>query len=131
MKKSVKILTLVLSLALLCGALVVAAFADETSDVPGVKIWYSTNFDGAKNIGNGKGDNQVVLTGFTIHNKGSGSANAVISEDGNTYFSWDYTNNTGTATGNYSHSIATGSPGAWTNPDAASPHKWQIGRAHV
>ena len=36
MKKSVKILTLVLSLALLCGALVVAAFADETPAITGI-----------------------------------------------------------------------------------------------
>ena len=122
MKKSVKILTLVLSLALLCGALVVAAFADETPAVTGVKTWYSTNFDGAKGFGTGDG---TPITGFTIDNKGSGESKAVISDDGNTYFSWDYTGNTGTATGNYSYTAPTGSPGAWGNPDNANPHKWQ------
>ncbi len=46
MKKSVKILTLVLSLALLCGALVVAAFAEgETTEIVGVRLDNSADME--------------------------------------------------------------------------------------
>ena len=45
MKKSIKILTLVLSLALICGALVVAAFAEGDTEITGVRWDASGDFE--------------------------------------------------------------------------------------
>ena len=119
MKKSVKILTLVLSLALLCGALVVAAFAEDTAEITGVKVDFSTDFTGATAYGDQKAQNLAVVSrnqGFVIDNKGSGFNEIVISEyDGNSYFSWNYTENATGTSGNYSYTAP--NPGqAWGSP---------------
>ena len=116
MKKSVKILTLVLSLALLCGVFAVAAFADDTAEIVGVTTRFSTNFDGGKSFGEGDGS---VVKEFGIDNKGSGTSSTVIDEKGNSYFSWKYpvADKAGTA-GNYSYT-APNSGKAWINPPDA------------
>ncbi len=119
MKKSVKILTLVLSLALLCGALVVAAFAEDSAEITGVKVDFSTDFTGATAYGDQKAQNLAVVSrnqGFVIDNKGSGFNEIVISEyDGNSYFSWNYTENATGTSGNYSYTAP--NPGqAWGSP---------------
>ena len=115
MKKSVKILTLVLSLALLCGVFAVAAFADDTTETVGVITRFSTNFDGGKSFGAGDG---TVVKDFGIDNKGSGTSSTVIDAKGNSYFSWKYpvADKAGTA-GNYSYT-APKSGQAWNNPPA-------------
>ncbi len=117
MKKSVKILTLVLSLALLCGALVVAAFAEDTAEITGVKVDFSTDFTGTTAYGTAGG--AVVPSrehGFVLDNKGSGVNKIVVSEyDGNSYFSWDYTENVTTVGGNYSYTAPKAGQ-AWGSP---------------
>ena len=119
MKKSVKILTLVLSLALICGAVVVAAFAAPPA-VTGVENLFFTDFTGGKTLGNTNGS---VVSQFTIDNKGSGSCGVEVSDDGNSYFYYTYKGNTGTATGNYSYT-PTKPNWAWTNPSDTEPDKW-------
>lgn len=116
MKKSVKILTLVLSLALLCGVFAVAAFADDTAEIVGVTTRFSTNFDGGKTLNDGDG---TVVKDFAIDNKGSGTSSTVIDDKGNSYFSWKYpvAAAAGTA-GNYSYT-APNSGKAWISPPDA------------
>lgn len=116
MKKSVRILTLVLSLALLCGVFAVAAFADDTAEIVGVTTRFSANFDGGKTFNDGDG---TVVKDFTIDNKGSGTSSTVIDDKGNSYFSWKYpvADKAGTP-GNYSYT-APNSGKAWISPPDA------------
>ena len=89
MKKSFKILTLVLSLALLCGALVVAVLADEPAELTGVDVCFTTDFTGATSGTSDPGQTNIV-TDFTVDNKGSGIAKVVTDKQGNSYFVYDY-----------------------------------------
>ena len=100
MKKSLKILTLVLSLALICGALVVAAFAADT-EITGITTKNSMNLesadvselDGYLNDKN-ENANQIasgtkVGTNVYIQNTGHAHVKSVLNEvDDNHYLLW-------------------------------------------
>ena len=128
MKKSFKILTLVLSLALLCGALVVAVLADEPAELTGVDVCFSTDFTGVASLGSQTGNkNMIKVDGkeaFNVDNKGAGSANIVVDAQGNSYFSFDYEGSedkAGTA-GNYTFT-APKLGTAWTTPSSMDTFK--------
>ncbi len=89
MKKSFKILTLVLSLALLCGALVVAVLADEPVELKGVETCFTTDFSGAS-LNQSEAAQATPVKDFTIDNKGSGTMKVVTDKNDNSYFSYDY-----------------------------------------
>ena len=113
MKKSARILTLVLSLAIICGALAVASFASDETRIIGIMSDFSTDFTGGKSVGTANG---TVVPEFTVNHKGSGVANVITNPyDENSYFSWSYEENVGTATGNFSHICP--KPGhSWVDP---------------
>ena len=113
MKKSARILTLVLSLAIICGALAVASFASDETRIIGIMSDFSTDFTGGKSVGTASG---TVVPEFTVNHKGTGVANVIINPyDENSYFSWSYEENVGTVTGNFSHTCP--KPGhSWTDP---------------
>ena len=114
MKKSIKILTLVLSLALICGALVVAAFAEGDTDITGVITCYSTDFTGLVGLGAGPITGQLDTANkgkFYIDCRASGTTSIEINEvDENSYFSWSFVGNTTTTggAGNYSYTAPSG-----------------------
>ena len=86
MKRSLKILTLVLSLALICGALVVAAFAGDT-ELTGIAVKRSTDFTKATFTDNTTGN---VDTGyFKWSNYTIGVYGLRSDANGNKYFSWN------------------------------------------
>ena len=120
MKKSAKILTLVLSLALICGALVVAALAADDAEITGVVSCFSTDFTNGSSIGAKSG---TVVTDFQIDNKGSGSSSIQIGQyDGNSYFSFSYKEKPGNATAtNYAYT-APYSGTAFKKIPATEPH---------
>ena len=109
MKKSFKILTLVLSLALLCGALVVAVLADEPAEIKGVDVCFSTDFTSAAAA-------KTVVKDFDVDDKGAGAI-VIKNEKGNNYFAYDYEGDTEAVSpaNNYSYT-APYSGKAWTAP---------------
>lgn len=128
MKKSVKILTLVLSLALICGALVVAAFANEETAVVGVRLDNYADFENAMvteiptaesaNAGNKQTniDNDAVGSSKAVafkHQKGGKAVLLVNPVDNNTYLTVDWTQNPNTSSGHFLDTYTQKS--AWTN----------------
>ena len=119
MKKSVKILTLVLSLALICGALVVAAFADGETAITGIYIGNQADFEGSKYApGSGNtiplqetsSDGKAVTTPIDTdagnavqfkHQKGGQPVLVVNPNDNNTYITVDWTQNPNTSSGHF------------------------------
>ena len=117
MKKSVKILTLVLSLALICGALVVAAFADEETAVTGVRLDSYINMEyeegatptiaTAESAGaSSKTTNVGQVAGAAKrvdfkHQKGGEPYVATNPVDGNSYITVDWTKNPNTSSGHF------------------------------
>ena len=86
MKKSLKILTLVLSLALICGALVVAAFAGDT-EVAGIKVVKSTDFSDASLVA--QTNNTVsIVPGFSWNNVAGMGTISIEEKNGNNFFQW-------------------------------------------
>lgn len=123
MKKSFKILTLVLSLALLCGALVVAVLADEPADLTGITTCFTTDFTGVTGGGSATGNKELIKSQFNVDNKGSGSSNVIVDKYGNSYFSYDYEGDDRAPTAtNYSYTAP--NPGtAWTTPSSLDTFK--------
>ena len=134
MKKSVKILTLVLSLAILCGALVVAAFADETPAITGIYIGNQADFEGSKYAPGGekipvyedKGSAQTTPidtdAGNAVqfkHQKGGMPVLVVNPNDNNTYITVDWSQNPNTSSGHFFDTYAA------KGPDYAA-QKWAV-----
>ncbi len=121
MKKSVKILTLVLSLAILCGALVVAAFADGETDttITGIVLDNAADFEGtnfgpggetiptAESAGEGTKSTDIdkddgAARVVTIkHQKGGQPVVLVNPNDNNSYFTVDWSQNPNTSSGHF------------------------------
>ena len=120
MKKSIKILILVLSLALICSALVVAAFADTTEEITGIRLDNSGDFENMTVTEIASGSSAVYTDLDTDNNaanpvtfkyQGNGEGKIVTNPvDNNTYITVDFA---GTTSGN-SHYIQTYTqPNGW------------------
>ena len=130
MKKSIKILTLVLSLALICGALVVAAFADDTgTTITGIRLDASGDFESPKNttITSAESGKQV-FTNLDQDNSAkrmiqfkhqSGGEGKVVTNpiDNNTYITVDYSASNATSNHYISAYTAINSWGTYTTDE--------------
>ncbi len=127
MKKSIKILTLVLSLALICGALVVAAFAEGETTIVGITTYAAADFENAKTFdytpGTAKnfGLDQDGKKAVNLDYKKSGG-DVVLEKnevDGNTYFYMDWGTEYEAASGSEAPYLQASGGNAWVNVPSA------------
>jgi len=127
MKKSIKILTLVLSLALICGALVVAAFAEGETTIVGITTYAAADFENAKTFtytpGTAKnfGLDQDGKNAVNLDYKKSGG-DVVLKKnevDGNTYFYMDWGTKYEAASGSEAPYLQAFGGNKWVNVPSA------------
>lgn len=127
MKKSIKILTLVLSLALICGALVVAAFAEGETNIVGITTYAAADFENAKTFtytpGTAKnfGLDQDGKKAVNLDYKKSGG-DVVLKKneiDGNTYFYMDWGTKYEAASGSDTPYLQAFGGNGWANVPSA------------